>query len=476
MKREDKIRKNKEIQSHIYSIKNNIPNTNEDLVNTVTFLLSIILEKIEILFPTDSKNSHIPPSADQNRERKPSVNKGRKPGAQKGHKANTLDLIDDPDEVEELKLPQHFIPCGYTFSGYVRRQVFEFTSKRYVKEYKAELYSDVNGNKIHAEFPPHVTSTVQYGPTTRAHTTYLSVHHLIPSLRITEYFNDTLKMPISEGFIFSNITRAYDALEEHDFTAMLISQAISSNLLHADETGVNIAGKKHWIHTLSNANLTYYHVDKKRGKDACNAMAVLPRYTGLLIHDCWGAYFSFGNCRHAICLAHITRELRGISEKHGRRWAENILRFLEDAYEIYKKRRFTEIEMRNFRRRFRQILSRGEKEEEKAKETGISTKKPQNLLLRLRKYESEATRFIFDPDCPYTNNQAENDLRMTKVKMKVSGCFRTLEWARKFYLIRSYISTCRKNGVAASDALNYLFQGHLPPFMMQWKANLQIGE
>lgn len=464
MTRNQRMAKDKNTLNFVSSISTNKPKTLEESFSVIDSLVSLLLTYVDKSLLTDSINSHIPPSSDQNRERKPSVNKGRKPGAQKGHQANILEPVKNPDKIVNIRIPDDKIPSGYTRAGYIRRQVFDFECKRIVTEYRADVYRNSKGHEIHGEFPPHVTSNVQYGETTRSHVVYLSVYQLMPSLRITEYFADRL-LPISEGFVFDCLTRANNMLVAINYESWLRATALEQTLLHADETGMNIAGRKAWLHTLSNDRFTYYHVNQKRGKDACNEMAVLPSYSGILVHDCWSPYFSFQKCAHVLCNAHITRELRGISEKYERRWADNMLRFFEDAYGIYKERSFTDEEKRNFRRRYRQILTRGEKEEEKVKVGGMKAKKARNLLARLRKYEAEATRFIFDPSCPYTNNQAENDLRMTKVKMKVSGCFRSLEWARKFYLIRSYISTCKKNNVSASEALNYLFNGEIPPFM-----------
>ena len=251
------------------------------------------------------------------------------------------------------------------------------------------------------------------------------------------------------------------------------SQLQCSTVLHADETGMNVNGTKHWLHTASTNQWTYFTCHKKRGKEATDAAGVLPDYRGVLVHDHWKPYFRY-DCLHTLCNAHHVRELEFALDKEEQVWAKKLQELLFDIQkeveeaggQLGYQRAKTRL------KEYRQIIKEGEVEcpepqKEKGKRGRVKKSKSRNLLERLRDYEKEVLRFMVNPDVPFTNNLAENDIRMTKVHQKISGCFRSAEGADNFCAIRSYISSCRKQNITASTALTLLFSGHLPDIFVQ---------
>lgn len=246
-------------------------------------------------------------------------------------------------------------------------------------------------------------------------------------------------------------------------------------VLHVDETGVNIGGRKHWLHTACSDRFTLFMPHAKRGKEAMDAMGVLANYTGTLVHDHWKPYYRYTACTHALCNAHHLRELERAWEQDNMRWAKRMQEFLlelnrhvDDAGGMLGPP-----EADRHRKRYRRILRDADREcppsEEQTRKPGqrgrMKRSTARNLLERLRAFEDDVLRFMVDNHVPFTNNQGENDLRMTKVQKKISGCFCSENGAAIFCRIRSYIATCRKHGVTASEALRLLFSGEVPAFM-----------
>jgi len=249
---------------------------------------------------------------------------------------------------------------------------------------------------------------------------------------------------------------------------------VSASVMHADETGINIDGKKHWLHCHSNSELTYFYAHARRGCEAMDEMGVLPDFSGVLCHDHWKPYYRY-SCSHALCNAHHLRELERAWEQDEQQWAKQMQKLLceMNTAVLDAGGRLEPGDSAAFRKRYRQLLLDADVEcppPDESKREGrrgrLKRSKSRNLLERLRDYEDDVLRFMEIEAVPFTNNQAENDVRMTKVHQKISGCFRSFDGARCFCLCRSYISTCRKQGISASDALRMLFDGDKPGFMM----------
>ncbi len=425
-----------------------------------------------------SRNSSKPPSTDrfkdQDKENGDDEHKGkkRKRGGQFGRIGTTLQKVDDPDEIEILEVDQASLPPGrYQEVGFESRQVFDIDIRRLVTEYRAQILEDQFGKRFTAPFPADVTKAVQYGNGVKAQAVYLSQYQLIPYQRVQEQFQDQFQLPISVGSIFEFNQQAYTALEQ--FELKLIAKMLTSSVLHADETGININGKNHWLHCISNPQWTLFYAHAKRGLEAMASMNVLPRFTGTLCHDHWKPYFQL-NCLHALCNAHHLRELTFAEEQEHQAWAKHMRELLLTINEAVKSHggTLTDATAASYTEQYRALLKQAEMEcppptpEKKPGQRGrVKRSKSRNLLERLINYEQETLRFMTHALVPFTNNQGENDIRMTKVHQKISGCFRSLEGAKIFCRVRSYLSTCRKNDVSASLALALLFEGKLPNFI-----------
>ena len=336
---------------------------------------------------------------------------------------------------------------------------------------RAEIRVDENGQRFVAPFPDHVTKAVQYGNGVKAHAVYLSQYQLIPYQRVQEYFQDQLHLPISVGSIYNFNQQAFALLEQ--FEERLTNKLLASPLLHTDETGINIDSKKHWLHCLSNQHWTLFYAHAKRGTDTMNEKGVLPLYEGILCHDHWKPYYRYSACTHALCNAHHQRELERAYEQDNQQWAKQAQKLLDNILTDVKAQggALPSEQARQYTARYRTLLQEAENEcpppDKKPAQRGrVKRSKARNLLERLQLYERDVLGFMTNPIAPFTNNQGENDIRMTKVHQKISGCFRSKEGADIFCRVRSYLSTCRKNNVSASKALMLLFAGKLPDFIL----------
>jgi len=438
-------------------------------LETLLLLVTILLNRLGI----NSKNSSKPPSADPNRTKTPRPSSGRKPGGQPGHTGAMLQPVTDPDEINIILVDRATLPPGqYQDAGYESRQVIDLDISKFVTEWQAQVLVDSQGKRHVAPFPEGVTRPVQYGIGVKVNSVYMSQYQLIPYNRIEDHFQDQLQVPVSGGSICNFNKEAYGLLEQ--FESWVKNRLSWSRLLHADETGINVGGARIWLHNASNEKYTHYFPHLKRGGEAIDEIGVLPQFQGILCHDHWKPYFNYG-VDHALCNAHHLRELERAFEQDGQKWAEQMASLLKEISTATNEAggrleiRASEL----YRKRYRELLLEAEIEcpppneaERKGRRGKVPRSKSRNLLERLRDFENDVLRFMDDKDVPFSNNQAENDLRMTKVQQKISGCFRSMEGAKMFCRIRSYLSTCRKHGISASQALRLLFEGKCPPFMI----------
>ena len=310
---------------------------------------------------------------------------------------------------------------------------------------------------------------MQYGDSVKAQAVYMSVYQPLPFERVQSFFRDQAGIELSQGTVHNFRQETYAALER--FEEIARQRLKEAAIAHFDETGINIAGKLAWLHSASNDRWTLYGAHEKRGKEGIESLGVLPFFSGIACHDHWKPYLSY-DCLHVLCNAHHTRELTGVVDNEGHAWARDMKDLLERIYVAVNKAG-GELPLRSqaaYRKSYREILARGRKECPLAKATPnkrgkTKQSKARNLLDRLSNFEEETLRFITNPIVPFTNNQAERDIRMTKLQQKISGCFKSLHTAQIFCRIRGYISTCTKHGVTASDALKSILNGDLPEFV-----------
>ncbi len=467
----------KEIEKALKSEKNLSP-TMLAMIKMLILIVKLLTNQKGL----NSRNSSKPPSTDQtgsNKKNKKTDNESdentdenkRKPGAQNGHKGTTLKQTKNPDEVKELEVDRSTIPTGkYTVIGYEKRQVIDISIKKVITEYQAQILIDENGTRYVADFPKDVSKAVQYGNALKAHSVYMSQYQLLPYDRMREYFKNEFNIPLSTASIYSFNKQAYNKLEP--FIDIVKQNLNVAKVVHADETGVNVNGKLNWVHVNSNKYWTYLFPHKKRGYLAMEKMGVLPYFKGVLCHDHWKTYYKFIACLHALCNAHHLRELTCSYEQYGMKWANDMLKLLLKIKKAVDESGgvLNEKDSDNYTREYRQLLTKADLEcpapdpnkRKKGQRGRLKRSKPRNLLERLINYEADVLRFMMDIDVPFTNNQGENDLRMTKVHQKISGCFRSFEGAQIYCRVRSYIGTCKKQGVSSSKALRMLFDGSFP--------------
>jgi hypothetical protein len=271
---------------------------------------------------------------------------------------------------------------------------------------------------------------------------------------------------ISEATMLAYIMRLHDALEEWELAAK--ETVLSQPAMHVDETSLRVDKTNHWIHVYSSGDTTLKFLHRNRGKKAIEMIGIIPRYKGVIVHDCWAPYLSYSHCSHALCGSHLLRELTFVIESNEYRWAKNMKKLLQEACAEVSKRKNKKLSKKQFarlQRRYRNILTRGAKELPKVlrKAEGqrgkIAKSDAHNLLDRLQKYEEAVLLFAKLSHVAFTNNRAERDLRMAKVKQKVSGCFRSEKYAHAYCRISSYLQTMASKGLNPLIAIENALAG-----------------
>jgi len=470
------VLKDIEIQGTIDSVKK-LLESDRSLSEAARSLMSLLLLIVELLIKklgVNSRNSSLPPSLDPNRKKETKKRGKLKPGGQAGHAGATLSQTKSPDEIISLAIDRRTLPRGETFISAKpeKRQKFDIILKIWVTEYQAEVLIDSKGRRYVAPFPDEVKAPVQYGPRLKGLALYMTCYQMLPFERLQEFFCGHLGLPISQGTLCNIRSQAAAALET--FHKAVKIALLRASVLYCDETGINVAGKNRWLHCVSSSEWTLLVPHEKRGKDAPDAIGVLPSYKGIAMHDNWAPYFAYENCDHALCNAHQVRELTRLEEE-GVKWGKAMKEFLLALNEEVNEAGgvLTDRKQINRLTEYQEILKKGDKESPKqtSPPSGKRGRQKQsvarNLLDRLILREKETLLFMSNPDVPFTNNQGERDQRMTKVKMKVSGTYKNLESAANDALIRSFISTCKKKGYDVSHALNDLSRGVLPEFVKE---------
>jgi transposase len=438
------------------------------------------IQKLKDQLAKNSRNSSKPPSSDGLKKPKPKSlrEKGqRKAGGQAGHEGKTLCQVATPDEQQRYALESCPVCQGDLQAVAVqrleKRQVFELPpQKLWVTEHQAEVKTcPCCGETVKAPFPGRVAAPVQYGERLQAQIVYLSSYQLLPLARLVELMDDFYGQPISQETVLEILDRQSAAIEPS--LEAIQTQLLGSTLLHGDETSVRVAGQTRWLHVLSTSALTYYGIHEKRGQVALRAMGLIPRFEGYLVHDAYASYFVFEQCQHVLCNAHILRELTFLSEEHQQTWASHLKQLLlamkAAVAAAHAKPQLEPEQLQTFILTYRQLLAAGRQANplpappSVPKRGRLPQSPAQNLLQRLEKYEAAVLAFIYDFRVPFDNNLAERDLRMMKVKQKVSGTFRTPAGADTFARLRSYISTVRKQAVNVLDALTNALLG--TPFL-----------
>jgi transposase len=448
------------------------------------------IQNLEDQLAKNSRNSGKPPSSDgydPGAPRPQSLRKRsrRKSGGQRGHPGETLKAVEKPDfiTVHRVHACQH---CGQSLQrrkamGQEKRQVYDLpTVQLKVTEHRAEIKTCSRcGKETRAPFPHEVSKAVQYGPEIKAQMVYLNTEQHIPLERTCDLLEEFYSHRLSEGTIVTACAEAAQKVEKPN-------QAVKEQLVqhegiaHFDETGMMVNGVLNWLHTASTSLLTYYAMHPKRGSAAINEINILLRFQGRAVHDDLASYFQY-QVDHALCNAHHLRSLLFLLERYPQKWVQDLIDLLskiQAKVEAVKRKAKTALSVRQanaFSHAYDELVKKGlrvnppsPKNSRQPGQRGRLKQSPaRNLLLRLREHKEAVLAFMYDFKVPFDNNQAERDLRMMKVKQKVSGGFRSTAGAQNFCAIRGYLSTARKNGVKALAALRFAFAGtpFLPSFV-----------
>ncbi len=447
------------------------------------------IQKLEDQLAKNSRNSGKPPSSDgfdQPTPRSLRKRSRRRSGGQKGHVGYKLERVTKPDYIETHKVEK----CAHCQNSLKRekvvriekRQVFDLPKVQMeVTEHQAQVKRCSGcGKETRAEFPKEVHQAVQYGAQAKAQMVYLNHEQHIPLKRTCDVFEEFYSHRPAEGTIYAAgaeaaqiITPVVEAIKEH----LTLWEAVIGN----DETGMRIDGKLYWLHATCTTFLTYYAYHQKRGKIAMDAINILPRFQGRVVHDDLPSYFQY-DFQHALCNAHHLRVLLFLLERYPQKWIEPLMALLlkiKQKVETARRNNLTALSERQKTYYFTQydkLIQQGLRANpppnttsRKPGQRGRLKQSPaRNLLLRLKQHQAAVLAFMIDFKVPFDNNQSERDLRMMKVKQKISGCFRSEEGAGIFCRIRTYLSTARKNGQMALSALRLAFMGtpYLPSFVL----------
>jgi transposase len=440
-----------------------------------------VIQSLRDQLAKNSRNSGRPPSSDglkKPRTRSLRKKTGRRSGGQKGHKGHTLKMVDQPDHIrvhDVTSCPhcatdlQSVEPCRRE-----RRQVFDTPPVRVeVTEHQAEVkVCPACGEQVKGEFPADVTQPVQYGSRLKAQASYLNTYQLIPWARTCELLGDFYGHTPAQAIVQESNAAVVEQIEPS--LDRVKQQLIASDVAHFDESGLRVEGQLNWLHVASTAHLTYYGVHPKRGQEGMKVVGILPEFEGRAVHDHWPSYFTFDHCRHALCNAHHLRELQFIVDQYEQPWAQEMAQLLLDVKAEVdtappEQMSLPPEHLAYFEQRYDELIAQGlmanpPPADPPPKKRGRKKQSPpKNLLDRLQQRKRQTLAFMYDFRVPFDNNLAERDVRMVKIKQKVSGAFRTRTGAETFCAIRSYISTVRKHGQNVIDALYSALTGH--PFI-----------
>ena len=431
------------------------------------------IQELEDRLSKNSSNSSKPPSSDapgakQTKSLRTKSNKSS--GGQPGHRGHKLELSADVDQIIPHRV-EACPDCDYSLvdqplDELIRKQIWDIPPlKIHVTEHQVEVKTcpccgmTWQGGSL----PTHIRHEVEYGPGIKALGVYLQCHHQLPMKRSCQLMSDLFGLSISQGSL-ANFTQSAHRLLG-DFEQGLEDRILASPSAHFDETGIRLYKKNYWLHTSSTDQHTLFQLHANRGRQALDQIGILPQYEGIAHHDSYSSYAAYTQCEHSLCNAHLLRELTFLEEQHQQHWAGQLKGLLCRIKAGVDRSATACLDSRwqgRYRKEFQDLVEQGLRANPlppkiPGKKGRTAKSKARNLLERLQKYESDFLRFMVDPDAAFDNNQAERDLRMNKVKMKISGCFRSEQAAQAFMRVRSFLVTAQKQTVNVWMALKDVF-------------------
>lgn len=427
------------------------------------------VKELEIRLNQNSRNSHRPPSSDVLGKKKKKGEKTKskgKQGRQKGHSGYVQDLSNQNDELH-IVVPE-VCTCGQSLAEEIlvlkeRRQVWDIPPPElWITEYQQMSCSCPRcGVEQVGQFPEEVKARIQYGSGVKALVSLLSVNYRLPIKGIKRLFGDLYGQAPNESTILTMLRQVSACLAPIE--ACIKTHLLAAPVAHVDETGLRCEKTNHWMHVFSTTLFTYLFVHPKRGKEAMESeQSLLGAFMGYLVHDCWKSYFAFTQCLHALCGAHLMRELQALIEQNSR-WATKMQDLLRHAYDLSERGQATvsSLMMQDIQSQYQQICTLAEEEEPPAVPSARGKPKQskgRNLMDRFKTYQDAVLAFAQHPLVPFTNNQAERDIRHTKIKMKISGNINTQQSAEDYATIAAFISTLRKHQLAFPDLKLSIFE------------------
>ena len=434
----------------------------------VELILSIFLEKTT---KKDNKNSSIPSSQTGKDEsslgHQGSNGKGKKETDTlakntRVHEQVTVSTVNTCDVCAEDLTG---VPC----TQHERRTKIDIIFEKVVEHVDAEIKQcPACKATVKGKFPAAMHGPLQYGDGLKAFVINLLVCQMVSLNRVQKLVHSMIGEVIAESTLLKFVLRLYQALEAWELDA--IEQLLKAPAINVDETSLRVDKLNHWLHVYSAGDITLKLLHRKRGKAAIGAIDIIPRYGGVIIHDCWASYLSYLHCGHGLCGSHLLRELTFIFESNSYVWARNMKRLLQETCVKVSKsedKKLGDKDLANLQKRYRAILTRGAKElpvippKPSGKRGKLAKSAAHNLLERFQAHEASVLLFAKDPHVSFTNNRAERDLRMSKVKQKVSGCFRTEIYALAYCRISSYLQTMANKGYNPLVAVQLALAGEL---------------
>ena len=429
-------------------------------------LMAVLMEKTT---PKSSANSSLPSSHNADDETALA-----RPGAKAKGPAHNAERCVNTRTREHVKV-LHVERCGRCGEDltdtdclrHERRTLVDIVFEKVVHHADAQVkHCPRCHTETRARFPDEMPGPLQYGHGLKAYVVHLLVAQMLSLKRAAHSVHALIAQTLSEATLLHYVLQLHHALAEWERRA--IERLLAMPALHVDETSLRVDRKNHWIHVYSGGALTVKRLHPKRGCEAIEAIGIIPRYGGVAVHDCWASYLSYAHCGHALCGAHLLRELTFIIDAHDYAWAKRMKRLLLHAcHQIANRddKTLTSDEYKALQKRYRTLITQGAKElppippRLNGQRGRVAKSDAHNLWERLQKYETAVLLFASNPHVAFTNNRAERDLRMSKVKQKVSGCFRTRRYAEAYCRISSYLQSMANQGYNPLVAIQIALAG-----------------